>query len=107
MTSPFPVQLSEPEKKDDACTEDDTPASCQDGVTSGAWCNRFRDTSRTPLVTSSGRRHVTRRDDVTTGCCCCCCWRPRRSRTMLRHHRVIEHQVVHSPFQSSFFFLRL
>jgi len=76
MTSPFPVQ--EPEKKNDACTED--AAACQDGVVvTSAWSNRFRETSRTRLVTSS-RRHVTRR-------CCYCCWRPRRT---LRQHYVIE-----------------
>jgi len=86
MALPFPVP--EPEEKDDACAED---AACQDGiVVTSAWSNRFRETSRTRLVTSS-RRHATRRD-VIRPCCCCCCWRPPRT---LRHHYVTERQVVH------------
>jgi len=86
MTSPFPVSAPQrPEdEQDDACVED---ATCQDGIAvTSAWSNRFRETSRTRLVTS--RRHVTGRDVIRRRWCCC--WRPRRT---LRHDYVIEHQV--------------
>ena len=87
MTSPFPVSAPQrPEDEDDdACVED---ATRQDGVAvTSAWSNRFREASRTRLVTS--RRHVTGRD--VTRRRWCCCWRPRRT---LRHDYVIEHEVV-------------
>jgi len=91
MTSPFPVKV--PEEKDDACAEH---AACQDGVAvTSAWSNRFRETSQTPLVTSS-RRRVTRHDsNRRRRRCCYCCWRPRRTS---RHHYVIEHQVMRDFF---------
>jgi len=92
MTSPFPVH--EPEEKDDACAEQ---AACENGiVVTSAWSNRFRETSRTRLVTSS-RRHVTRRDNISH--CCYCCWRPRRTS---RHHYVIKHDEVVCHFSDFF-----